>query len=73
MAAKFVAAIDHGTTSATPRTLGRTTRGPDAGWVSDWSVRRRDCYPEEAEPPRTLCPEDAWLLSAVSSVMVSSG
>jgi hypothetical protein len=58
---------------ATPRTPGQTTRRPGAGWVSDWSARSRDCYPEEAEPPRTLFPEDAWLLSAVSWVMVSSG
>jgi hypothetical protein len=41
--------------------------------VADSWVRRRDSYPEEAEPSRTVAPEDAWLLSAFSWVMVSSG
>jgi hypothetical protein len=53
--------------------LTRRPLSPSSTASAAWSARRGDCYPEEAEPPRTLSPEDSWLSSAVSWVTVSSG
>jgi hypothetical protein len=53
--------------------LTRRPLRPSSTASAAWSARRDDCYSEEAEPPRTLFPEDAWLSSAVSWVTVSSG